>query len=337
MNERISRAGVMAAGVAAAALTASLPSAAQNEASSSWQHPKTPWGEPDIQGMWPINHMTGVPLVRPPEFGERNVLTDEEFAEREAMLNRRNEAYEVENAQDKIGMGHWAEAGQVPTRVASLIVDPPDGQFPELTEEGKRRAQLMGSSWFQNVFDDTSDFDVWDRCITRGLPASMFPMQYNNGIEIVQTPGHVVIRLEMIHEARVIPTDGSPPLADEIRQWMGDSRGRWEGNTLVVETTNFNGIAHMTNIGTSGSPRGNTPTSEQLHITERFTRISNDQLEYEITVEDPVVIEEPWTAAYTWQLNPEYEFFEYACHEGNDMIRNYITTSRHEREQQAAE
>jgi hypothetical protein len=335
MHERISRAGVVAVGLALTALTASLPSAAQNQSSSPWEHPTTPWGDPDLQGMWPINHMTLVPLVRPEQFGDRNVLTDEEFAQREQMLSRRNQAYEAEQEQDKMGMGHWAEAGQVPTRVASLIVDPPDGQFPEMTEEGKRRSATMGTSWFRDTWDTPEDFDVWDRCITRGLPASMFPMQYNNGIEILQAPGHVVLRLEMIHEARIIPVDGSPPLDGSIKQWMGESRGRWEGNTLVVETTNFNGIAHMTNIGTSGSPRYNTPTSEALHITERFTRVSDTELEYEITVEDPVVIERPWTAAYTWVLNPDYEIFEYACHEGNEQIRNYIETSRHERRQQA--
>src|SRR5690606_38363425 len=183
MKQRTMRLGVLAAGVAAAVL-ATLPSAAQDE---GWEHPKTPWGDPDLQGMWPVNHMTGVPLVRPPEFGTRNILTDEEYQQRETQLNRRNEAYEREIESGRMGMGHWAEAGQIPTRVASLIVDPPDGQFPEFTELGKEISPTMGTSWFRDTWDRPEDFDVWDRCITRGLPASMFPMQYNNGIEIIQT------------------------------------------------------------------------------------------------------------------------------------------------------
>jgi hypothetical protein len=332
MKQRTKRLGWIAAGVAATAFTASLPVAAQEAA---WEHPKTAWGDPDLQGMWPVNHMTGVPLVRPPQFGDRNTLTDEEFRQREMQLNRRNEAYDAEISSGKMGMGHWAEAGQVPTRVASLIIDPPDGQFPELTDLGKEVSPTMGTSWFRDTWDRPEDFDVWDRCITRGLPASMFPMQYNNGIEIIQTPGYVVLRLEMIHEARIIPVDGTPPLDPAIKQWLGESRGRWEGNTLVVETTNFNGIPHMTNIGTSGSPGFNTPTSDELHITERFTRIGEDQLEYEVTVADPVMQTRTWTAAYTWVLNNDYEIFEYACHEGNEQLRAYIETSRYERQQQA--
>lgn len=328
MKEPISKLGWVAAGVASATLAASLPAAAQD---GSWEHPKTPWGDPDLQGMWPVRHMTGVPLVRPDEYGERLHLTDEEFARRAQQLEARNQAYIEEIENNKMGMGHWAEAGQIPTRQTSLIVDPPDGSFPALTEEGERQAATMGSSWFRDTWDTPEDFDVWDRCITRGLPASMFPMQYNNGIEILQAPGYVVIRLEMIHESRIVPVDGTPPLDSDITQWMGESRGHWEGNTLVVETTNFNGEPHMTNIGTSGSPRRNTPTSEELHITERFTRVGEDELEYEITVNDPVVQTRPWTAAYTWIRDRDYEFFEYACHEGNEQIRNYIETSRYER------
>src|SRR5690606_41019072 len=139
------------------------------------------------------------------------------------------------------GMGHWREAGQIPTRVASLIVDPPDGQFPELTEEGQRVAPTMGTSWFRDTWDRPEDFDVWDRCITRGLPASMFPMQYNNGIEILQTPGYVIIRLEMIHETRIVPVDGRPPLDGATKQPVGEWRGRWGGGTLIVGQTDDNG------------------------------------------------------------------------------------------------
>src|SRR5690606_39417477 len=155
---------------------------------------------------------------------------------------------------------------------------PPDGEYPDPTEAGNEITPTMGTTASLDTWDRRVVFDVCGRWTPRRPPASMFPMQYNSGIEIIQTPGYVVLRLEMIHEARIIPVDGTPPLDSDIKQWMGESRGHWEGNTLVVETTNFNGIPHMTNIGTSGSPGYNTPTSEQLHLTERFTRISNDQL-----------------------------------------------------------
>jgi len=303
-----------------------------------WQHPKTEWGDPDLQGMWPIHHMTLTPLERPVELGTRAFLTDEEFAERMRTVAARNEAYDREISQSSMGMGHWAEAGQVPQRQASLIVDPPNGRLPALTAAGKAKSATMRSSWQDHPFDTPLDFDSWDRCITRGLPASMFPMQYNNGIEIRQAPGYVVIRLEMIHETRIVPVDGRPPLPAEIEHWMGESRGHWEGNTLVVETRNFNGLTPMTSVVTPGAPRFNdVPTSPAMRIVERFTRIDDDTLLYEITTHDPEMMTAPWTVAYDWQLDPGYEFFEYACHEDNTAVRNYIETSRYERAQRAAE
>jgi hypothetical protein len=163
----------------------------------------------------------------------------------------------------------------------------------------------------------------------------MFPFNYNNGIEIHQAPGYVVIRLEMIHEARIVPIDGRRKLDPAIKQWMGESRGHWEGNTLVVETTNFNGIGGMTNVGIPGSPRGNTPTSEQMKITERFERVDDDTIQYSMTVEDPEVLTQSWTARYPMQRDDSYQFFEYACTEDNTAIRNFIETSRYERAQAA--
>src|SRR5690606_21022646 len=146
--ERTLRLGLVATGVAAALLAASAPGVAQD---STWEHPVTPWGDPDLQGMWPVNHMTGVPLVRPTQFGTRNVLTEEEYRQREEQLNRRNEAYDREIESGRMGMGHWAEAGQIPTRVASLTVDPPDGQLPELTELGKEISPTMAKSGFPDT------------------------------------------------------------------------------------------------------------------------------------------------------------------------------------------
>lgn len=304
---------------------------AGQEPAPSWTSPATPWGDPDVQGIWSIGHMTGVPLERPERFGTRAELTDAEFAQRAAQLEAAAGRYARERRANRIGIGHWAEVGQ-PQRQASLIVDPPDGRLPPLTAEGRRRADALRSSWQNITFDSVHDFDVWDRCITRGMPASMLPMQYNNGIEIVQAPGYVVLRLEMIHEARVIPVDGRPPLAPAIRQWMGESRGRWEGETLVVETTNFNGVAAATNVGTSGSPRrNNVPTSPTMRITERFTRVDEKTIEVRMTVDDPAVFSQPWTTAVSMTRAPEYRLFEYACHEGNAAIRDYINASRAER------
>jgi hypothetical protein len=298
--------------------------AAQN-ASKAWTHPMTPWGDPDLGGRWPIDHLNGTPLQRPVEFGERRILTDQEFAEREARLGALNSRFKEEHEGGRIGAGHWAEMGQ-PNRLTSLIVEPSNGRLPPLTDEGRKRAAAMTSSWSNMLFDSVQDFNALDRCITRGLPASMFPFMYNSGIEIVQGPGYVVILLEIIHEARVIPLDGRPHVSPAIRQWLGDSRGRWEGGTLVVETTNFNGRTPMTIVGPGGNP---IPTSESMRIVERLTRVDNDTIEYEISVEDPVVLAQPWKAAFPWKRNPGYQMFEYACHEGNHAIFNALSNSRY--------
>ena len=309
-------------------------SSAQNGSAGDWTQPVTPWGDPDLQGMWPVYHLISVPLERPEAFGNRLHFNEEEMAEQEARLQARNQRYEEEHASDRIGMGHWAEESELPVQT-SLIVSPEDGQLPEMTEEGKRRAALMGSSWTQEHYDSVADFDTWDRCITRGLPPSMFPFQYNNGIQIMQTPGYVVIRLEMIHETRIIPLENYPQVDEGVKQWLGVSRGHWEGDTLVIETTNFNGEAGMINFGTPGTPRANMPSSTEMKITERLERVSEDQINYSITIEDPVVLESSWTAAFPWQRDPGYEFFEYACNEDNYAIRDFITTSRFQRAQEA--
>jgi len=303
----------------------------QEASGTAW---RTPWGEPDLRGKWPIGHLTGTPLQRPEEFGERRLLTEEETAAREQQYTARQGAYEQEIDQNKMGMGHWVEWGQA-NRLTSLIIDPLNGRLPELTAEGERRRALMRSGWMSIPFDHWTDFDNWDRCITRGLPASMLPAYYNNGVEIFQSPGVVVIRLEMVHEARVIPID-SRPVGDEAKGWLGFSRGHWEGDTLVVETTNFNGEGSSTNIHTIGSPPfNNTPISTQYTLTERFTRTGDDTLTYQATVDDPVIWTKPWTVELPWQRDESYEFFEYACHEDNTIVRNYIETSRFERAQQA--
>jgi hypothetical protein len=309
----------------------------QRDENTTWEQPLTEWGEPDLRGTWPIGHLTGVPLQRPEAMGERRALSDEELAAREAQYAAAQGAYDKEIEQNKMGMGHWVEWGRA-NRLTSLIIDPPTGRLPQLTAEGQRRRELMRSGWMDIPFDAATDFDNWDRCITRGLPASMLPAYYNNGIEILQSPGYVVIRLEMIHEARVIPVDGRSPVDAGAKAWLGFSRGRWEGNTLVVETTNFNGQGSSTNIHTIGSPPfNNTPISEDYTLTERFARTGPDTLTYQATVHDPVIWTAPWTVELPWVRDETYQFFEYGCHEDNTIVRNYIETSRFERAKNARE
>jgi hypothetical protein len=298
---------------------------------------KTAWGDPDLRGRWPIDHLNGTPLQRAPEQGNRVFLTEEEMAARAARIEAAAARYDNEDAGDKLGQGHWVEMGR-PNRRTSLIVIPANGRLPEMTDEGKRLSALMRSSWRSGqTYDWTTDFDSWDRCITRGLPASMLPMQYNNGIRIFQAPGLVAIQLEMIHETRIIPVDGKPAIASSIGHWMGESRGRWEGNTLVVETTNFRPGPSATNIVTTGSPPANdTPISPEARLTERFTMTGPDTVVYEATYHDPVIFTAPWTTRSDWQRRDDYGFFEYACHEGNVQLRNYISASRADRAQKSA-
>jgi hypothetical protein len=301
----------------------------RGDASGGYAAPRTPWGDPDLTGMWPIDKLNGTPVQRPESFGDRRFLTDEEFAERVERLRGLNARYDQEIATNKMGIGHWAEMGR-PNRLTSLIVEPQNGRLPPLTPEGERRSAAMTSSWSDIPFDKVEDFNALDRCITRGMPASMFPFMYNSGIEIMQAPGYVVIRLELVHETRIVPLDDRPPLAPEIVQWLGDSRGRFEGDTLVIETRNFNGETPMLIVGPGGKP---IPTSREMRIVERLTRTAVDNIDYEISVEDPVVLTAPWKAAFPLPRDDGYRMFEYACHEDNSAIRNFIETSRFERRQ----
>ncbi len=294
---------------------------------------KTAWGEPDLSGLWPIDHLNFTPFQRTPEQANRYLLTDEEFAARKAVIAQRQEQYAKEDEDGKMGMGHWVEAGDA-NRRTSFLIAPANGRLPSKTAEGERRSALMRSSYRQGqTFDWTTDFDSWDRCISRGLPASMFTINYNNGIRLWQAPGLVAIQLEMVHETRIIPTDGRPGIPHQIGQWLGESRGHWEnGNTLVVETTNFAPGPSATNVGTWGSPPANdTPVSTDAKMTERFTMTGPDTIIYEVTWNDPVVFTAPWTARLDWKRDSSYQFFEYACHEGNVQIRGYISSSRAER------
>jgi hypothetical protein len=321
------------AGTAAAALPSPQPAA-------GFVQPKTPWGDPDLQGFWPGVDMVGVPLQRPARFGTRNVLTEEEFAKRASEIKNEEESLlaeiDVFTADVTTPCAircptsptpHWQETGK-PSRQASLIIDPADGRQPPLSAEGQaRQAQQQADTKARiarlqgREADTYLDRSLYDRCITRGVMGSLLPTIYNNGNEIVQGPGYVVIRNEMIHEARVVPLDGRPELASNITSYMGSSRGRWEGNTLVVVTKNLNG---MTGVGGNGGGR----TSGRLAITERFTMLDTNTLQYTATIDDPGTWTRPWTLSFPWKREPVYGMFEYACHEGNYAMRNMLSISR---------
>jgi len=296
-------------------LVCAFPPATAAQTAKRWTPPRTSWGDPDLTGMWPVTHLNGTPVQRPPEFGDRRELTEPEFSAR---------LTQIESTRERTA-GAWAEIGDA-NRLTSLVVEPSNGRLPALTAEGNRRSKTMTSSWSDMLFNRVEDFNALERCITRGLPASMFPFMYNSGIEIMQAPGYVVIRLEIIHETRIIPLDGRPHLSAALPQWLGDSRGRWEGRTLVVETTNFNGRFPMMIQGPGG---GGIPTSESLRVVERFTRTDENTLDYEIAVEDPIVLTRGWKASLPWKRSPDYYIYEYGCHEGNQAISNALRNSRY--------
>ena len=326
MRSRFQRLFLVAAVLTA---TLTLPSLdAQKPA--PYKAPRTPWGDPDLQGLWPGN--MGVPLQRPAEFGERATLTDAEFARKEAQAKSQAEAdaQEFVAPGTAIGIGppsHWTERG-VPTRQASLIVDPENGRLPPLTPEAeKRRRETNPPGEWRGQADSYTDMNIYYRCITRGLLGSIIPVVYGNGNEIVQSPGYVMFRNEMIHESRVIPLDKGPHVSAAIRTYMGDSTGHWEGDTLVVETTNF---TDKVAIGSNGAGYPGDPGyhTDALRVTERFTRTSADTLQYEATVDDPKTWTRPWTISMPLKRDPRYELYEYACHEGNQAMSNILSGAR---------
>ncbi|HEY6509185.1 MAG TPA: hypothetical protein VIY56_14285 [Vicinamibacterales bacterium] len=296
------------------------------------QAPRTPWGEPDLQGTWTSESELSVPFERPREYGTRQTLTDSELASRRATLQKQadsdNADFDLETA-DRSNAGqvgsatspppHWLERGKA-SRRSSMVIEPADGRVPPMTEEGQRRLrELRGTFAGGNFnaearFKGPEDLSLWERCITRGVPAAIFPTVYNANTRIVQGPGVVAITYEMIHETRIVHTDGRAHVAGPIRGYHGDSRGHWDGDTLVVDVTNF-------------SPKSDyRGAREALHLVERFTR-TRDGLRYEVSVDDPHTWSRSWAAAL--ELTPQPEaMFEYACHEGNNSMRNILSGAR---------
>jgi hypothetical protein len=299
---------------------------AQGSASSG-ATPRTPWGDPDIQGLFTTDDELGVPFERPEQFAGRDAVNDKEFADRQAQAARQaeNDAEEfvAPRAGGRGGDGtgppaHWLERGK-PSRRTSIVIDPPDGRIPYVNDEARKRNAIAVNSRTSGngPFDSPKSLDLYDRCITRGLPHVIFPTIYNNTSQIVQGPGFVAIRYEMIHDARVIPLDSRPQLSSTIRQYFGDSRGHWEGDTLVVDVTNF--PTHMVNYRGAGA---------NLHLIERFRRVDAKTVRYEVTVSDPATFAKPWTAMLNLRASTQPDVFEYACHEGNYAMRNILSGAR---------
>jgi len=308
---------------------ATMPVHGGSQQSSTAGTMRTPWGDPDIQGVFTTDDELGVPFERPDQFGTREQLTDKEFAEREAQARRTAEA-DAEEFVSNTGRGagggggvgppnHWLDRGR-PSHRSSIVIEPADGKIPYRDAAARQRAAsaVNARTSGNKPYDGPDALDLYDRCITRGLPHVIFPTIYNNTSQIVQGPGFVAIRYEMIHDARVIPIGDAPHVPSTIRQYFGDSRGRWEGETLVVDVTNF---------PTSGiNYRGATGA---LHLTERFRRVDARTVRYEVTVEDPATFSQPWTAALQLRNVPRItDVYEYACHEGNYAMRNILSGAR---------
>jgi hypothetical protein len=335
MKHRFLLSIVMVSLVIAALLLTAAPTAGQaprpaasgasTAAAKPWTPPKTSWGDPDLQGVYTSDDYINVQLQRAEALGTRLYLNDEEIAQRETQIKNaaQNALQEFANPNQNIGTGppgHWGERARRAPKQTSLIIQPENGRMPALTPEGQQR-QAAAAAVRQSGNWDSYSFYI--RCITRGLAGSILPVIYGNGTEIVQGPGYVVFLQEMVHEARVIPLDGSPHVGSGVRSYMGDSRGRWEGNTLVIETTNF--LPNQTGIGVNG---GGAPTSDALRITERMTRADKDTINYEMRVEDPKTFTAPFTIAYPIRQEPGYQNFEYGCHEGNHGMMNQLSGSR---------
>ena len=303
------------------------PAVVAKAADKAWVQPKTPWGDPDLQGLWPATDMINVPLQRNASLGTRSVLTDEEYQQQvtraKQTAERDNEEFADPSAPPGINPpAYWLEHGK-PSHQASLVVDPPDGRLPPMTAEAiKLNAERAEARRGHNT-DTWEDQSFYDRCISRGVMGSILPVIYNNGNEILQAPGMVIIRYEMIHETRIIPLDGRPHIESGVRSYMGDARGHWEGNTLVVETTNL--IGNTNGIGLNG---GGTPHSRDLRLTERFTRVSNNVIDYAATIDDPATWTKPWKVEFPLRQDPSFKIYEYACHEGNVGLLDILSGAR---------
>ena len=287
-----------------------------------WRPPRTPWGEPDLQGVYTNVGESNTPFEKPAEFEGRKLedFTDAELIE----LSRLRQERSVDSAaaaNDGVTPDlFWFEHFFSMNSRAWFVVDPPDGRVPALTPAAQQRVAAVPARprWLHSNTNTSSwlDRNLYERCITRGLPGSMMPTIYGNSYDITQGPNYVAIRYEMVHETRVIPVDGRPPVDNSIRMYMGNPRGYWDGDTLVVETTNF----------TDKTPY--RQSTANLRLVERFTRTAPDRVEWSVTVDDPATWSRPWTFSMPLTQDTSQRLFEYACHEGNRGLMNILKGGR---------
>ena len=294
---------------------------------ASAQTPRTPWGDPDLQGDYTNKFEQGTPFERPDEFSGRRI-EEVKGSELTQILQERQDRVLLQTvlaggdpAGNLGGPLHWQDQFDITKGSRPwFVVDPADGKIPPQTPDSRQRAAArLNARRGRGQADSWVDRSLYDRCITRGLPGSMMPAIYGNSYRIVQAPGYVAIQYEMVHETRIIPLDGRPFVNAAIRSHMGDGRARWEGETLVVETTNFRDESVY---------RGANPAT--LKIVERFVRVSPDRLEWRVTVDDPSTWTIPWTFAMPLTLSTDERIMEYACHEGNRAMANILSAARAE-------
>ena len=327
---------VLAASAAAAivALMASSPVGAQSASTPApslvitaynagsptpYAPPRTPWGDPDLQGVWSSDDTSGIPMQRPANLGNELYQSDEQWAARQKQTQQG-----IQNALSAIGTfrGDYARRS---FRQTSLIVDPPDGRTPAFTPAAeKRRAPRDRGTFGDGPFNSPEDFTMYDRCITRGIVGSVLRVVYGNGNRITQAPGMVAISYEMVHDTRVLYTDGRPHVSPSIKQLLGDARARWEGDELVVETTN---LTDKTSIGPNGNGLRH---SDQMKITERFKRVAADVIQYQITIDDPVTYVRPFTLSLPMTPLEGNILLPYDCHEGNLALMQSLSAERAE-------
>ena len=316
MHHRFSAALAVGALLAAAAIDAQTPA-------GTYTAPRTPWGHPDLQGYW--TNTTTTPLQRPAELKDKATLTGAELAERDKLVaERANQDAKPRPGNPGTYNDFWYERGALNPRT-SLVIDPPDGRVPALTDVAQRRAAEARQG--RGPADSPEDRSAFERCISRGLPGAMLPGFYNHNYQIVQTRDYVVINVEMIHDARIIPLATRSAAPAPIRNWMGSSRGRWDGDTLVVETANFNDKVREQSLIAFSS-------GENLRLTERFRRTGPGSIDYEFTVDDPAFYTRAWTASVP-MVRIDGPIFEYACHEGNYGMGGILRGAR--AEEQAVE
>ena len=320
----------MAVAALVLACVAGAPAAAQDRKYST---PRTPWGDPDLQGTY--SNRTITPFERPANVGGREFFTKDEVAalEKQAQQSGGDEGRTKGTVADVARAYNdfwWDRGTKVTTARTSLVVEPADGRVPALTEDAKRREldepkrpAFRGTGATGRGTDSWLDRGTLERCLTRGMPGAMSPTAYNNNYRIVQSPGFVAIQIEMLGGTRVIPTDGRTHVKSSIRQIMGDSVGRWEGETLVVDTTNFTDKVLY---------RG---AAENLHLVERFTRVGEKEIEYRVTISDPTTFVRSWTLSIPY-VNTGEDLFEYACHEGNYGMEGILSGAREEERAKAA-